>query len=312
MGELLKGRIAVVTGAGKGLGRAEAIGLAAQGAAVVVNDLGASIDGSGASEEPADEVVDEIKSYGGAAIASHDSVATEEGAGRIIRTAIDYFGRVDVLVNNAGFTRDRMVYNITDEEWDAVIKTNLYGTFYCTRAACRIMREQGYGRIINTSSHAGLGNMGQASYSAAKEGIVGFTRTVARDMGRYGVTCNAIRPVAGTRGFEELVNDKGLKEAWTKMWGEEVAGQRIKQMLELNRPEDVAGLVVYLASEAADNINGCVFEVWHGHIGIYQDPPSVEQVLSKDGRWTPEELVEAMPETLTRGKVRELPPIFPF
>ena len=312
MGELLKGRIAVVTGAGKGLGRAEAIGLAAQGAAVVVNDLGASIDGSGASEEPADEVVDEIKSSGGAAIASHDSVAIEEGAGRIIRTAIDYFGRVDVLVNNAGFTRDRMVYNITDEEWDAVIKTNLYGTFYCTRAACRIMREQGYGRIINTSSHAGLGNMGQASYSAAKEGIVGFTRTVARDMGRYGVTCNVIRPVAGTRGFEELVKEKGLGEAWAKMWGEEVAGQRIKQMLELNRPEDVASLVVYLASDAADNINGCVFEVWHGHIGIYQDPPSVEQVLSKDGRWTPEELVETMPETLTKDKIRELPPIFPF
>jgi len=312
MGELLKGRIAVVTGAGKGLGRAEAIGLAAQGAAVVVNDLGASIDGSGASEEPADEVVDEIKSSGGAAIANHDSVAIEEGAGRIIRTAIDYFGRVDVLVNNAGFTRDRMVYNITDEEWDAVIKTNLYGTFYCTRAACRIMREQGYGRIINTSSHAGLGNMGQASYSAAKEGIVGFTRTVARDMGRYGVTCNVIRPVAGTRGFEELVKEKGLGEAWAKMWGEEVAGQRIKQMLELNRPEDVASLVVYLASDAADNINGCVFEVWHGHIGIYQDPPSVEQVLSKDGRWTPEELVETMPETLTKDKIRELPPIFPF
>ena len=302
----------MVTGAGKGLGRAEAIGLAAQGAAVVVNDLGASIDGSGSSEQPADEVVDAIQESGGAAIASHDSVADKEGAGRIIRTAIDYFGRIDVLVNNAGFTRDRMVYNITDEEWEAVIKTNLYGTFYCTRAACKVMREQGYGRIINTSSHAGLGNMGQASYSAAKEGIVGFTRTVARDMGRYGVTCNVIRPVAGTRGFEELVSEKGLGEAWAKMWGEEAAEQRIKQMLELNRPEDVAGLVVYLSSEAADNINGCVFEVWHGHIGIYQDPPPVEQVLTKEGRWTPEELTEAMPSTLTRDKVRELPPIFPF
>jgi NAD(P)-dependent dehydrogenase (short-subunit alcohol dehydrogenase family) len=312
MGELLKGKVAVVTGAGKGLGRAEAIGLAAQGAAVVVNDLGASIDGSGSSEEPADEVVDEIQESGGAAIANHDSVADEEGAGRIVRTAIDYFGRIDVLVNNAGFTRDRMVYNIADEEWDAVIKTNLYGTFYCTRAACKAMREQGCGRIINTSSHAGLGNMGQASYSAAKEGIVGFTRTVARDMGRYGVTCNVIRPVAGTRGFEELVNEKGLGEAWAKMWGEEAAQQRIKQMLELNRPEDVASLVVYLASEAADNINGCVFDVWHGHVGIYQDPPPVEQVLTKDGRWTPEELAEAMPSTLTRDKVRELPPIFPF
>ncbi len=312
MGELLKGRVAVVTGAGKGLGRAEAIGLAAQGATVVVNDLGTATDGSGASRGPADEAVEEIKGAGGTAVPSYDSVATKDGAESIIKAAIDNFGRIDVLVNNAGFTRDRMVYNVTDEEWDAIIKVNLYGTFFCTRSACKVMREQGYGRIINTSSHAGLGNMGQASYSAAKEGIVGFTRTVARDMGRYGVTCNAIRPVAGTRGFREMVEEKGLKEAWARMWGEEAAGSRIKQMLELNLPEDVASLVVYLASGAADHINGCVFEVWHGHIGIYHDPPPVADALSKDGRWTPEELAETMPSTLTKDKVRELPPIFPF
>ena len=164
MGELLIDRVAVVTGAGKGLGRAEALGLAAQGASVVVNDLGATIDGSGASEEPADEVVAEIKKNGGAAIANFDSVATEEGASRIIRTALENFGRIDVLVNNAGFTRDRMIYNIESDEWDAIIKTNLYGTFYCTRYACKVMKEQGYGRIVNTSSHSGLGNLGQASY----------------------------------------------------------------------------------------------------------------------------------------------------
>jgi NAD(P)-dependent dehydrogenase (short-subunit alcohol dehydrogenase family) len=302
----------VVTGAGKGIGHAEASGLAAQGAKVVVNDLGTAVDGKGSSHGPADEVVAEIKKAGGEAVASYDSVATVEGAERIIKTAIDSFGRIDVLVNNAGFTRDRMVYNTSDEEWDAVIKVNLYGTFYCTRAACRIMRQQGYGRIINTSSHAGLGNMGQANYSAAKEGIVGLTRTVARDMGRYGVTCNVIRPVAGTRGFVDMVRDKGLKESWARMWGAELAERRVKQMLELNLPEDVASLVVYLASEKADNINGCVFEVWHGHIGIYIDPPPVEQVLWKDGRWTPEELAETIPGTLTRDKVRELPPIFPF
>jgi NAD(P)-dependent dehydrogenase (short-subunit alcohol dehydrogenase family) len=312
MGVLLNGRVAVVTGAGKGLGRAEAIGLAAQGAKVVVNDLGTDIDGSGVSKGPADEVVEEIKNAGGAAIPSYDSVATEKGAEGIIKTAVDSFGRVDVLVNNAGFTRDRMVYNVTNEEWDAVIKTNLYGTFFCTRYACAVMRQQGYGRIINTSSHAGLGNMGQASYSAAKEGIIGFTRTVARDMGRYGVTCNAIRPVAGTRGFSALVREKGLKEAWAKMWGAEVAEERVRLMEEVNRPEDVASLVVYLASESADHVNGCIFEVWYGHIGIYTEPPPVGQVLWKDGRWTPEELVEAMPETLTRGRTRELPPIFPF
>jgi NAD(P)-dependent dehydrogenase (short-subunit alcohol dehydrogenase family) len=312
MGELLKGRVAVVTGAGKGLGRAEAMGMAAQGAKVVVNDLGAATDGSGISRGPADEVVAEIKRAGGEAVPSYASVATVEGAESIIKTAIDSFGRVDILVNNAGFNRDRMIYNTTDEEWESVLQVNLSGTFYCTRAACRIMREQKYGRIINTSSHAGLGNMGQANYSAAKEGIVGLTRTVARDMQRYGVTCNAIRPVAGTRGFIEMVQEKGLREAWVKMWGAELAERRLKQMLELNQPEDVAGLVVYLASEQANNVNGCVFEVWHGHISTYVDPPPVEQVLWKDGRWTIEELLEVMPATLTKNKVHDLPAIFPF
>jgi NAD(P)-dependent dehydrogenase (short-subunit alcohol dehydrogenase family) len=302
----------VVTGAGKGLGRAEAIGLAAQGARVVVNDLGAATDGSGTSQGPADEVVAEIRKAGGEAIPSYASVATVEGAESIIKTAVDSFGRVDILVNNAGFNRDRMIYNTSDEEWESVLKVNLSGTFYCTRAACRIMRERKYGRIISTSSHAGLGNMGQANYGAAKEGIVGLTRTVARDMQRYGVTCNVIRPVAGTRGFIEMVNKKGLREAWAKMWGAELAERRLKQMLELNQPEDVAGLVVYLASEQANNVNGCVFEVWHGHIGIYVDPPPVEQVLWKDGRWTIEELIDVMPATLTKEKVHDLPAIFPY
>jgi NAD(P)-dependent dehydrogenase (short-subunit alcohol dehydrogenase family) len=312
MGELLKGKVAVVTGAGKGLGRAEAIALAAQGAKVVVNDLGTATDGSGTSRGPADEVVNEIKKAGGEAVPSYASVAVVDGAESIIKTALDSFGRLDILVNNAGFNRDRMIYNTTDEEWETVLKTNLSGTFYCTRAACRVMKQQNYGRIISTSSHAGLGNMGQANYSAAKEGIVGLTRTVARDMQRYGVTCNVIRPVAGTRGFVEMVKDKGLKDAWSRMWGAELAEKRVQQMLELNQPEDVAGLVVYLASEKADNVNGCVFEVWHGHIGIYSDPPPIEQVLWKDGRWTVEELVETMPATLTKNKTHDLPAIFPF
>jgi NAD(P)-dependent dehydrogenase (short-subunit alcohol dehydrogenase family) len=312
MGDLLMGRVAVITGAGKGLGRAEAIAMAAQGARVVVNDLGVATDGTGASRGPADEVVAMIKQNGGQAAPSYTSVADVEGAESIIKTAIDSFGRLDILVNNAGFNRDRMVYNLTDDEWDSVLQVNLSGTFYCTRAACRIMKQQNYGRIINTSSHAGLGNMGQANYSAAKEGVVGLTRTVARDMQRYGVTCNAIRPVAGTRGFIEMVKEKGLKEAWAKMWGAELAERRVKQMLEVNQPEDVAGLVVYLASEKAHNVNGCVFEVWHGHIGIFDDPPPVAQVLSKDGHWTPDDLAEAMPATLTKNKTHDLPALFPF
>jgi NAD(P)-dependent dehydrogenase (short-subunit alcohol dehydrogenase family) len=312
MGDLLKDKVAVVTGAGNGLGRSEAIAIAAQGAKVVVNDLGTATDGKGSDKGPAEKVVNEIKQAGGVAVPSYASVATVEGAESIIKTAVDNFGRLDILVNNAGFNRDRMIYNTSDEEWDSVLQVNLSGTFYCTRAACRVMRQQNYGRIISTSSHAGLGNMGQANYSAAKEGIVGLTRTVARDMQRYGVTCNVIRPVSGTRGFVEMVEGKGLREAWIKMWGKELAERRLKQMLELNQPEDVANLVVYLATDKADNINGCVFEVWHGHIGIFADPPPLEQVLWKDGRWTPEELVETMPSTLTKDKVHDLPAIFPF
>jgi NAD(P)-dependent dehydrogenase (short-subunit alcohol dehydrogenase family) len=290
MPDLLKGRVAIVTGAGNGLGRAEAIGMAAEGARVVVNDLGTSPDGEGVSRDPASRVVEEIKRAGGTAVASYESVATEEGANKIIQKAIDTFGRIDILINNAGIVRNQMVYEIPTEDWDAVIKTHLYGTFFCTRFASKIMKQQGYGRIINTSSHIGLGFMGQATYAAAKEGIIGFSRTVARDMGQYGVTCNVIRPIAAWRGTR-------IKNEW----------------VEANRPEDVAALVVYLVSESADHINGCIFEVWRGHIGLFVDPPPVGQVLWKDGRWTPEELMKVMPETLTRGRSREeLPYTLPF
>jgi NAD(P)-dependent dehydrogenase (short-subunit alcohol dehydrogenase family) len=290
MGEMLKDRVAVVTGAGNGLGRAHAIGLAAQGARVVVNDIGTSHDGKGISNDPADKVVEIIKRAGGTAVASYDSVATEEGASRIIQTAVDEFGRIDVLINNAGIIRSSAVYEIPAEDWDAVIKTHLYGTFYCTRYATAIMKKQNYGRIINTSSHTGLGLKNHATYSAAKEGITGFSRTVARDMAQYGVTCNIIRPIAAWRGTPRKI-----------------------EAVEVNQPEDIAALVVYLASEAADHINGCIFEVWRGHVGIFVDPPPVQQVLHKDGRWTPEELMKVIPETLTKGRAREkLPHAVPF
>jgi 3-oxoacyl-[acyl-carrier protein] reductase len=303
MSELLKDRVAVITGAGRGLGRVEAIMMSSLGAKIVVNDTGGAGDGSGSSKGPADEVVDIIKSAGGSAVVSYESVASEDGAKRIIQAAVDNFGHIDILVNNAGILRDRMIFNMTFEEWDAVIKVHLYGTFFCTHNASKFMRQQKYGRIINTSSHAGLGNMGQANYSAAKEGIVGFTRTVARDLGRYGVTCNVIRPWAATRlGFNEE-----LKQAWIKSYGPQIEEQ-LKETEKRSRPEDVAALVAYLASEKADNVNACVFEVWHGHIGIFNDPPPVEQVLWKEGTWSPEELAEVMPGTLTRSKIRELPP----
>jgi len=248
-------------------------------------------------------VVEEIRKKGGIAVANYDSVTTPEGAENIIKTAIDNFGKVDILVNNAGILRDRMVFNMTPEEWDGVIKVHLYGTFYCTRYASVFMRQQRYGRIINTASHSGWGNAGQSNYAAAKEGIVGFTRSVARDLGRYGVTCNAIRPRAGTR----LTVNPALKEAWIKAWGPEKAEAHVRELEEEFRPEDIAVLVVYLASEQADHINGCIFEVWRGHIGIEADHAPITQVLWKHGSWTPEELVGIIPQTLTRGRTRELP-----
>ncbi len=285
MGEMLKNRVAVVTGAGNGLGRAEAIAMAAQGAKVVVNDLGTSHDGKGASSEAADRVVEQIKNAGGEAVANYDSVANEEGAKNIIQAAINNYGRLDILINNAGIIRTDVVWDIKTEDWDAMVKTHLYGTFYCTRSASMIMKEKGYGRIVCTSSHIGFGFFGQAAYSCVKEGIVGFARTVARDMGKFATTCNVIRPLAAWRGVVDKVG-----------------------IMEENKPEDVATLVTYLASEQAGNINGCIFEVFKNRVGIFTEPQPLEQVLWKDGRWTPEELARVMPETLTRGKKREVYP----
>ena len=290
MVDMLKNRVAVITGAGNGLGRAYAVGMAAQGAHVVVNDIGTSADGKGTSKNPADQVVKTIQETGGTAVANYDSVATEDGAKKIIKKAIDSYGRLDILVNNAGVVRSNMVYEIPTDDWDLMIKTHLYGTFYCTREASLIMKEHHYGRIINISSHNGLGQTTLSTYAAAKEGITGFSRSVARDMGQFGVTCNVIRPIAAWRGAATIIEE-----------------------FEVNRPEDVAVLVVYLASESADHINGCVFEVYNGHVGIFEEPPPVKQVLWKDGHFTPEELAHIIPQTLTRDESREeFPNVLPF
>ncbi len=290
MKDMLKNRVAVITGAGNGLGKAHAIGMARQGARIVVNDLGTSFDGEGVTRDTADEVVQLIRKEGGDAVANYDSVAVEDGARNIIKAAIDNYGRIDILVNNAGIIRGGFIYEMNSADWDAMIKTHLYGTYYCTHEAAPIMKDQQYGRIINTSSHNGLGLQGGSAYSAAKEGITGFSRSVARDMAPFGVTCNIIRPIAAWRGAKVKI-----------------------QEFEEKRTEDVAVLVVYLVSEAADHINGCIFEVYNGHVGIYEEPPSIKQVLWKKGSFTPEELAEIMPQTLTKGMTRDdFPNTLPF
>ena len=191
----LEGKVAIVTGAGRGIGRGEALALASEGAAVVVNDLGGSTAGEGSDAAPAQQVADEITAAGGRAVANFGNVADFEAAGAMVQQALDEFGRLDILVNNAGILRDRMVFNMTREEWDQVIAVHLTGTFNTIKHAAVVMRQQRSGRIINTSSISGLGFVGQTNYAAAKEGIVGLTRTVAMDLGRYGVTCNALRPL---------------------------------------------------------------------------------------------------------------------
>ena len=304
MGERLKGKVAIVTGSGRGIGRAEALLLAQEGARVVVNDLGGARDGVGEAASPADKVVKEIKDRGGKAMANYDSVATPEGGETIIKSALNAFGRLDILVNNAGILRDRMVFNMTPEEWDIIMKVHLYGHFNCTRPACVVFRQQRSGRIINTSSPAGLGNMGQANYSAAKEGIVGFTRTVARDMGRYGVTCNAIRPLAATRltlsaELAEAI-EKASAEGKPLPVGPEVTGL-------LPPPQDIAPFVIYLATDEAANINGCTFLVAGNQIALYSEPQPIRTIF-KTGAWTLDELVAAVPVTLAAGLVNPSPP----
>jgi NAD(P)-dependent dehydrogenase (short-subunit alcohol dehydrogenase family) len=290
----LEGKVAIVTGAGRGIGRGIALLMAREGARVVVNDPGVGPDGVGFDQGPADQVVQEIRSQGGTAVPSYDSVATMEGAERIIRTALDNFGRLDILVNNAGILRDRMIFNMTEEEWDAVIAVHLKGTFNCTRHASVLMRQQRFGRIINFTSESGLwGNAGQANYGAAKAGIAGFTRVVARDLGRYGVTCNAIAP-----------------RAWTRMTatipGRQAQQQELVERMQRLRPELIAPMVCYLASDYAWNINGQVFMVYAGTVALLR-PPVPWRTVYKPGLWTADEIAQVMP-SLLEGTRNPAPP----
>ena len=298
MANRLKDRVAIVTGAGRGIGRGEAMALASEGAKIVVNDFGGASDGSGAALGPADEVVAEIKAAGGQAVANYDSVATWEGGENIVKTAIDAFGRLDILVNNAGILRDRMIFNTTEAEWDDILKVHLYGHFYTTRPACVLFRQQRSGRIINTGSTSGLGNRGQANYSAAKEGIIGLTRTVAIDMGKYGVTCNALRPAAGTR----LTISDEMRAAAARSGTTATLASA-----DTLRPDDVGPLVVWLASDQAAHVNGRTFFVITGKIALYSEPVQ-EASIDKDSGFTIDELFEQMPATLTAGLTNAWPP----
>jgi NAD(P)-dependent dehydrogenase (short-subunit alcohol dehydrogenase family) len=292
---ICEGRVVIVTGAGRGIGRGHALEFARQGAKVVVNDLGAEADGTGGSTGPAGEVVDAIRAAGGEAVANGDDVADWEGAQRLVQTAVDAFGGLDVLVNNAGFLRDRMIVSTSEQEWDAVIRVHLKGHFAPTRFAAAYWREQQKAgatvdaRVINTSSGAGLmGSVGQGTYSAAKAGIAALTMVESAELGRYGVTANAIAPAARTRMTEAV-----FAETMARPEGD---------AFDAMAPENVAPLVVWLGSAESRAVTGRVFEVEGGILSVadgWQHGRSVD----KGARWDPTELGPVVRDLLADAPV---------
>ena len=283
------GRIVIVTGAGRGLGRSYALAFAREGARVVVNDLGTTLHGEGRDTATAQAVVDEIKAAGGEAVANGDDISDWEGAQRLVQTAVDHFGGLDVVVNNAGFVRDRMFVSATVDEWDATMKVHLRGHFCVSRHAVDFWRasaKQGKAvdaRIINTSSGAGLnGSMAQSAYAAAKGGIATLTLVQAAELGKYGITANALAPAARTRMTEQAFADKM---------------KRPDDGFDVQDPDNIAPIVVWLGSAASRHVTGCIFELEGGSIMIadgWNDGPRID----KGARWQPAEVGAAVERLL--------------
>ena len=304
----LEGKVVVVTGGGRGIGRGVAMLAGREGAKVVVCDAGVAVDGSGADAGPAEEVVREIKGEGGQAVASTSNISTMAGGEAAIKTALDTFGRVDVLVNVAGILRDRMVFNMSEEEWDAVIAVHLKGHFATIKPASILMRQQRSGRIINYSSVSGLiGSSGQANYGAAKAGIAGLTRVVARDLGRYGVTCNAISPGASTRMTATVPDTARDRRAAAGIQGAGGSAAPAPAVPQMREPEYVAPMTLYLATDAAWNINGQIFNVNGGTVSLLNHPTPLRTIW-KPSMWTIEELATFVPAQLMQGIPNPAPP----
>jgi NAD(P)-dependent dehydrogenase (short-subunit alcohol dehydrogenase family) len=288
---VLDGKIAVVTGAGRGIGREIALDFARQGARVVVNDLGAAADGTGAARV-ADEVVAEIEAAGGEAVANYDSVASVAGGEAMFRTAVETFGGLDVLVNNAGILRDRTIFKMNEEDWDAVIAVHLKGHYACTAPFARYIREterRGC-RILNFSSVSGLfGNFGQSNYGAAKAGIAGFSRVLALELAKYECTVNTISPGAATRLTIPLMQGRGnapAEEDWTQ------------------GPAQIAPVCTWLASEAARDVTGQIFNVMRGTLGIMQQPAVIRSFQGRQ-LWTLKDLDRVMPELVQAKRAHD-------
>ncbi|MBF7083001.1 SDR family NAD(P)-dependent oxidoreductase [Desulfallas sp. Bu1-1] len=307
MNKRLLDKAAVVTGAGRGIGREIAIALAAEGAGVVVVDPGTARDGSGTDLAPAEQVVAEIKAGGGRAVANYNSVTDFKAAEEIIRNCEDSFGRVDIVVNCAGVLRERMIWNMTEEDWDTVIDVHLKGTFNICRHACVRMRGQRYGRIINLTSDAWRGTVGQSNYGAAKGGIVSLTSAIAREMGRYGVTANCLAPIAATRMTMTEEVKAGMKK---RLESGMITKEFYDSFMAMPGPEYVSPMAVYLASDAAANINGQVFHIEKGRVSIYSQPVETLAIYktTENGMFRVEELEDNVPKMLLAGYINPAPP----
>src|SRR5262244_1299687 len=290
---MLDGKTALVTGAGRGIGRGIAIALAAAGAKVVVNDLGATLDGEGGDRSPADVVVREIKAAGGEAQANYGNVADFTQGTEMVEQVAKAWGRIDIVVHVAGILRDRMVFNMSEAEWDAVIAVHLKGAFNVTRAASIRMREQKGGRIIAMSSVSALGAPGQPNYAAAKNGIIGLMWSTANAMAKYGVTANSIMPSGATRMIDSTPRGKKIFEETGKWPSEQAVGTE-------RDPDNVAPLVVFLSSDAAAHINGQVFHSFGYGYTVLAQPQAIRRI-DADRRLDPEELVTLLPQTFGTG-----------
>ena len=308
MGNRLEGKVAIVTGGGGGIGRGVCRLLAEEGASVVVNDVGGAVDGTGTSTGPADELVSEIKENGGVAISNYDTIATMEGAGKLVQAALDNFGRVDILMHVAGILRDRMVFNMTEEEWDAVLSVHLYGAFNTVKQVVPHLIEQRSGRIIIFSSGSGLGNSGQTNYAAAKEGQVGFVRSLSRELAPFNITVNAVYPGGDTR-MTGSIPDSAL----------EIRAQRgissrrtvpTKELWEPRHPDRNAPKAVYLCTDAAENITGEVIGTSGPPMTLYT-PRHVSRVIHSDTAWTLDQLEVMMPNAITDGIPNPAPAVQP-
>ncbi len=293
----LDGKVALLTGAGRGIGRAVAMLYAQEGAAVVVNDLGTGLGGEGSDVSVAQQVVNEITAAGGKAVANTGSVADYDAAGAMVQQAVDTFGKLDIVVNIAGILRDRMLFNMSEEEWDIVIAVHLTGTFNTCRHACALFREQRSGRIINFSSVSAWGSPGQPNYGAAKYGILGLTAVLANSMSRYNVTANAILPGATTRMIDSTPRGQQFAQEHGKPPSEMASGTE-------GDPANVAPMVAYLATDEAQGVNGQFFGV-RGHTIALYSHWELAGVLSAERRWKPEELADLVPKTF--GKTMPLP-----